>query len=287
MGSRELELHSRLHAARADSDERRGSKVPGPASHPRLELFPLAEAALGREIRGDVIDLGAGNGYAGAWLAAHRDVRVTCLEVTPEAVEDLIPRTARALGVADRVQATLGSFEDLSGFAARFDFAVAFGALHHAPDLFRVLRGVAGCLVPGGVLILQEPCAPDATSNDTYRDLYEAPEVFAGERIRHGDRHDHFYRRCEYWTALHYCDFRVLHERGVARLLEGPPGRRALRRLLARLRRPGAAAADPAADFPRRRAEALRPTPWFAVCQRPERDRGDVPHRWGGLVSER
>jgi len=285
MGSREVELHEKLHADRGRAE---AVEPPDPARHPRLALFSLAEAALGREIRGEVIDLGAGSGYAGAWLAAHRDVRVTALECTREAVETGIPRTARSLGVEDRVRPVLGRFEDLEAFEGRFDWAVSFGALHHAADLHAVLQNVFACLAPGGVLILQEPFAPDATSNDDYRRVYAAPEIFAGERIRHGDRHDHFYRKCEYWTALHYCDFRVLHERSVAELL-APGGRLApLRRALGRLRRraaprPAAAPGEPS-HFPRLRSEVLRPTPWFALCQRPEAPADEVPHRWEGLA---
>ena len=262
-----------------------GSTPPDPARHPRLALLPLAEAALGREIRGNVIDLGAGSGYAGAWLAANRDVRVTALELTREAVETNIPATARSLGVEDRVEPVQGSFEDLSAFEARFDWAVSFGALHHAPDLHAALRNVHRCLVPGGALILQEPYAPDATSNDAYRRVYDASEIFAGERIRHGDRHDHFYRKCEWWTALHFCDFQVLHERDVRRELAPRGAWKRLRRLAGRWRRRSKEAPDPSdpTPFPRLRAEMLRPTPWLALCRRPERPSREVPHRWDGL----
>jgi SAM-dependent methyltransferase len=176
----------------------------------RVRLFRFFEMITG-PIRGRVLDIGCGNGYASIYLAKHFPVEeVVALEASLPAVQELIPRNIRHHGVEDVCKPVSGSFEQIP-YERYFDFVIAFGALHHSRNLLTSFRQVAKSLKEGGYLIAQEPTMADATTNQDYVYKYEMIEDFFGFKIRNGDRDDHFFRECEYKTAAVFSGFDIVH----------------------------------------------------------------------------
>jgi SAM-dependent methyltransferase len=176
-----------------------------------LRLFAVVEQLLGRQINGQVLDIGCGSGYSAVWLARNRPVeKVYALEATRNAVENLIPQTIRSLDApAGKVVPTLGSFNRIP-YADHFDFIVSFGAIHHSSDLWTTISECYKALRPGGAMICQEPVSPDLTSNQAFLEMYAQEEEVADFGIMtKGERDDHFFRGCEYKTAMHFAGFEI------------------------------------------------------------------------------
>jgi precorrin-6B methylase 2 len=200
---RERAIHHELHrkqAAKIDYDKM--------LANPRLNLVARAEQRLGTKVAGTVFDIGAGSGYLSVWLAKNRDVsKVYALEASDSAAYQLIPAVVRHFGVEDKVQVVWGSFNKMDE-TAQPKFILAFGALHHSANLLKLLDECFRCLQPGGYLIAQEPMTEDTTSNSDFNAKYDTTENFRGiATLKNGERDDHFYRRCEYYTALHFAGF--------------------------------------------------------------------------------
>ena len=60
----EVALHEALH-----KHSTKKIKMEGYFKNPRLNIFPHVEKIIGKKISGSVLDVGAGNGYAGIWVA--------------------------------------------------------------------------------------------------------------------------------------------------------------------------------------------------------------------------
>lgn len=273
-GVLEQELHKVVHL------ERQPKLASDLLTKPRLKLFSLVERLLNRKIQGKVLDIGAGNGYAGGWLALNRCVAVTALECTDEAVTITIPATKAILGIEDELRPELGDFNELGSYEKTFDYVVSFGVLHHAEDLYAATKSVYGCLKPGGILIANEPYVSDDKQNDAFRQVYNSKELFAGREIRHGDRNDIFHRHCEYLTALYFSNFEILKTRDVTSLVEGKL--HLLRRIKQRIKYHVLSEQDKGvpSNFSLFRNVSLDPRSRLYVCQRPLLESEDVPHIW-------
>lgn len=196
-------LHAILHRKMMEQD-------PDSIFTFRVRLFRFFETITG-PIRGRVLDIGCGNGYASIHLAKHFPVdEVVALEASTLAVQELIPRNIRHHGVERLCKPVVGSFEQIP-YDQYFDFVVAFGALHHSPNLLKTFRQTAKSLKEGGYLIAQEPTMADTTTNTDYVNKYETVETFFGSNIRNGDRDDHFFRECEYKTAAVFSGFDIVY----------------------------------------------------------------------------
>ncbi len=212
LNSPDKQLHNALHA----------EMLRQPANEifkPRVQIFSEFQIAFGK-LYGNILDVGAGNGYASIWIAKNcPDVtEIVALDASQPAVSQLIPRNAEYHQVSNRVLPKLGSFDDL-GESKKFNFVVAMGALHHSKNLFTTLSSIGKAIKPGGYLIAQEPAMPDSTTHEDYQRKYEIIEERYDLKIRNGDRHDHFFRECEYKAALVLSGFdivmwKVWHPRG-------------------------------------------------------------------------
>jgi len=69
---------------------------------------------------------------------------------------DVVRRRAEKAGVADRIT-THKCESDRLGVIAQTDFALASMMVHEVPDQRRLLGEIAGCLKPGGKLLVAEP----------------------------------------------------------------------------------------------------------------------------------
>ena len=266
----EVEAHEALHQQRADKRQNASALL----QNPRLAVFPQAERIVGTRICGRVLDVGCGNGYASSWLALNRPVEeIYALEATHSAVESLIPSTLSHLNVpAGIVKPTLGSFNQIP-VTSFFDFVVAMGALHHSTNLLRTLQECAKALKPGGFLIAQEPASEDSATNEEFLARYTAFEAFYGQHIQAGSRDDHFFRQCEYKTALHHAGLDVLHFKPFRPLGQPIHFLKLLRLQWMRKRR---AHQLRAAGHPTLKP----PTPYLLIARKPKEPLAYVPHDW-------
>jgi ubiquinone/menaquinone biosynthesis C-methylase UbiE len=103
------------------------------------------------------LDVGAGIGYFTIPMAraVGPSGRVIAADVQ-RAMLSAIERRARRAGLLDRTVLHL-SGHDALGVTEKVDFALAFWAVHEAPEPERLLREVGAALRPGGLLLLVEP----------------------------------------------------------------------------------------------------------------------------------
>jgi SAM-dependent methyltransferase len=104
-------------------------------------------------LRGDILEVGAGNGNFTRWLAQSAD-RVLALEPDGVAYRQLV--NLRLPGV-EPVQAPLKA---LDGDTRRFDCVVMINVLEHIPDDDLALRTTHDLLAPGGNLCVFVPAHP-------------------------------------------------------------------------------------------------------------------------------
>src|SRR5690606_7832053 len=127
---------------------------------PRAGVFGYLEGKLGISLRGKVLDMGCGSGYASTWLAKNKPAeKVYALEAPEAAVKELLPRNISYHGVGEKVEAVFGSFDALP--IRELDYVVSFGALHHSPCLLSTMRSISESLKEGGYLLAQEPVMPN------------------------------------------------------------------------------------------------------------------------------
>lgn len=276
----EVLLHDKLHRSMSRSLEPKDY-----FKKSRLRIIPYAERLLGKGVSGSVLDLGAGNGYAGIWLAINRGANVISLECTSEAVNKLIPNYAKQFGVSDLVKAEVGSFYDLSSHQEKFDFVICFGVLHHSKNLLSVMDNVYKALKPGAILIALEPFSKSVINNSVFREIYDSDEEFAGKVIRHGDRDDHFYRECEYLTAVHHSGLNIVCEEDVTKLVGQTTMFSSLRISVVKMFSKVKAKLNgnekyTNESFAQMRSRRLNPRHLLLVCQKPDKENSPAPHRW-------
>ena len=269
--NKEVALHEELHEQRSKI-EVNGCQL---LQNPRLKLIPIAERHMGRTISGRVLEIGCGTGYASAWIAQNRRVeRVYALEVTRAAVEKLIPKTLDAIGVEDgKVLPTLGSFNCIP-HKDFFDFVVSFGAIHHSADLLSTMAACYESLKRGGLMICQEPVSSDSVSNSDFIEDYDQYESFHGiEEIQKKERHDHFFRGCEYKVAAYFSGFDIVLFENCEKQITRP---HSIKNTLA----------DPIRALLRRSRVPKKVQPHLFIVKKPERNPGYIPHLWGALMGK-
>jgi ubiquinone/menaquinone biosynthesis C-methylase UbiE len=84
--------------------------------------------------------------------------RVVCVDLQPKMIAGM-ERRARRAGVADRIEAVVGTLDDprLTPRVASFDLAMTIHMLHEVPDQGAFLQRIAALLRPGGRLLVVEP----------------------------------------------------------------------------------------------------------------------------------
>jgi SAM-dependent methyltransferase len=112
------------------------------------------------QLNGDdtVLDLGAGRGWAAKHFAL-RGCRVAAIDVVADDQVGLGRAWALMADSGVSFAPVIGDFERLPFSDCTFDVVFCAAALHHAPDLTRMLRDVLRVLKPGGRLVaVNEPC---------------------------------------------------------------------------------------------------------------------------------
>jgi SAM-dependent methyltransferase len=103
--------------------------------------------------RGSILDAGCGVGFGTLRLAEHSHCRVTGISLSKNEIASARD-ASRAAGLADRVEFSQRSFDDLP--SASYDLIVAVESLKHSPDLIASLRSLLEALRPGGQLVVVE-----------------------------------------------------------------------------------------------------------------------------------
>jgi ubiquinone/menaquinone biosynthesis C-methylase UbiE/uncharacterized protein YbaR (Trm112 family) len=112
------------------------------------------------QLTGDerVLDLGAGRGWAAKHFAMH-GCRVAAIDIVADDQVGLGRSWALMENAGVSFAPVIGDFECLPFKDATFDLVFCAAALHHAPDLTKMLRDVHRVLKPGArLLAINEPC---------------------------------------------------------------------------------------------------------------------------------
>jgi SAM-dependent methyltransferase len=206
----ERELHTALHNYISDSN--RTAECIMSKRKPRIEALEKILHKIDKELSGDVLEIGAGDGWCSAYLAeSQQNINsIYIMECNLPAVTRLIPQTFKLLNIStEKVKYVLGSFNNIKA-ENQFDYIIAMGALHHSSNLKHTLAQVHKALKPGGFLIAQEPYVSDDTQNSFFLQLGEREKEFNGfGKIKNKERSDIFYRKCEYLTAGYHAGFDI------------------------------------------------------------------------------
>jgi len=111
-------------------------------------------APLGKELR--VLDIGAGYGGSGRYLAKALGHHVTCLNLSRVQNERNREITA-SQDLSDRIEVVDGNFEELPFEGASFDIVFCQDSILHSGNRFRVFEEVDRVLRPGGDFLFSDP----------------------------------------------------------------------------------------------------------------------------------
>ncbi len=103
-----------------------------------------------------VLDLGSGTGWLSAYLSRFENTgEIYALDSDKKNLEAMLPGIIRLMdGVASKIRPVHGLFTPLICEDSAFDLIVSSSALHHAPNLFEVLREMKRALKDGGTLVI-------------------------------------------------------------------------------------------------------------------------------------
>ncbi len=113
---------------------------------------------VGRNTR--ILDIGAGYGGAGRYLASRFACHVTCLNLSETQNARNRELTAKA-GLDSRVEVVHGNFEDLPFGDNTYDVVWSQDAILHSGNRPRVLDEVTRVLRPGGQFLFTDPMQAD------------------------------------------------------------------------------------------------------------------------------
>ncbi|NES22009.1 MAG: methyltransferase domain-containing protein [Symploca sp. SIO3E6] len=108
-----------------------------------------------------VIDLGAGYGGAARYLATTYGCQVCCLNLS-EVQNERNRQLNQEQGLADLVEVTQGSFEEIPYRDHAFDIVWSQDAILHSSDRAHVFEEVKRVLKPGGEFIFTDPMQSEA-----------------------------------------------------------------------------------------------------------------------------
>jgi sarcosine/dimethylglycine N-methyltransferase len=119
-----------------------------------------------------VLDLGAGYGGAGRYLATRFGCQVDCLNLSDVQNERNRVLTGKA-GLSDLVHVVHANFESIPGPGARYDVVWSQDAILHSGARERVLAEVARVLKPGGHFVFTDPMQTDTCPPDVLQPILD------------------------------------------------------------------------------------------------------------------
>jgi sarcosine/dimethylglycine N-methyltransferase len=128
------------------------------ASRRTVEYMAGLVGPLNKDSR--VLDIGAGYGGAGRYLAKTTGAHVTCLNLS-EVENERNRKQTEEQGLSDRVSVVHGSFEAIPESDNSFDLVWSQDAILHSGNREKVLDEVARVLKSGGEFIFTDPMQAD------------------------------------------------------------------------------------------------------------------------------
>ena len=126
----------------------------------RLTVERMADRVSHLNAKSRVLDLGAGYGGAGRYLAKRYGCEVTCLNLSDAQNRRNVQLNQEA-GLSDLVRVRHGNFEEIPEPDASFDLIWSQDALLHSGQRAKVLQEAKRVLKPGGQLIMTDPMQAD------------------------------------------------------------------------------------------------------------------------------
>lgn len=200
----EIALHEKIHKIKFE----RGDFTSRPD---RISFVERAESLVGDTIKGNVLDIGCGNGYASVYFAKNRDCKMYSMECDVSAVDLLVRENYKRNGIdQSKYELVLGSFNQIP-LKNHFEWVISLGAIHHSGNLIATMESIYSCLSPGGYFIAHEPYMDSFTPNSLYvKKEGNIKNVQGIVEIKESERDDHFFRHCEYLTSFHHSGFDVI-----------------------------------------------------------------------------
>lgn len=130
------------------------------ATASRRTVETMADRLAGAGPATRILDLGAGYGGSGRYLADRFGCHVTCLNLSE--TQNARNRTlTQEAGLSDRVRVVHGDFENIPDPADSYDVVWSQDAILHSGNRTRVLDEIRRVLTPGGRLIFTDPMQSD------------------------------------------------------------------------------------------------------------------------------
>ena len=103
-----------------------------------------------------VLDLGAGTGWLSAFLSTFPNVeQIDTLDSDRNNLEVMLPQIIERMGGnASKIRPVLGLFSPLLVPDQQYGLIVASSSIHHAPNLFDIMRELRRVIKPDGTIIL-------------------------------------------------------------------------------------------------------------------------------------
>ena len=183
-----------------------------------LDWVDLFLRRNGRQIAGEVADLGSGIGTGATVVSGFPAVRkVYAVEYSSSSVEKIMPLTfAHFQANVGKIQRIIGDFNRLQWPDESLDWIVELSAYHHSEDLRRTLSEAFRVLRPGGGIVAVERVHHDSRRREELEALLDQP-FKADVKRRYGipveqpftrrDWGEHEWREGEWLAAYHAAGF--------------------------------------------------------------------------------
>lgn len=203
----EIEVHSMIHDIMSRDDNHRFK-----TKNNRINVLEDAEKIIGKNISGNVLDIGCGNGYASIFLAKNRPIDIVhSMECNMPAIDVLVRNNFTQSQVDEsKYDLVLGSFNNIK-MKLFYNYVISLGTLHHSSNLVKTLSEIYSSLQCGGYLVAHEPYMDSFTTNDHYIQKDKTYKNVQGlVKWQESNRDDHFFRECEWITAFHHAGFNIV-----------------------------------------------------------------------------